>query len=86
MAKLMSESNSRAELPQFSLVSGGLLFQLFRKTHLWGDEPRTVFRRVLVVLCFVWLPLLVLSAFAGSALGGAVSPRFFTISMRTFDS
>jgi hypothetical protein len=76
MAKLMSESNSRAELPRLSLASGGLLFQLFRKTHLWGDEPRLVFRRVLVVLCLVWLPLLVLSAFAGSALRGAVSVPF----------
>jgi hypothetical protein len=76
MAKLMSESNSGAESPQFSLVSGGLLFQLFRKTHLWGDEPRLVFRRVVVVLCLVWPPLLVLSAFAGSALGGAVSVPF----------
>src|SRR5271170_5178526 len=72
----MSQSNSRAELPQLSLVSGGLLFQLFRKTHLWGDEPRLVFRRVVVVLCLVWLPLLVLSAFAGSALSDAVSVPF----------
>jgi len=76
MAKGMSESKSLAELPHFSLVSGGLLFHLFRKTHLWGDEPRLVFRRVLVVLCLAWLPLLVLAAFAGSALGGAVSVPF----------
>ena len=72
----MSETKGLHESPHFSLVSGGLLFQLFRKAHLWSAEPRLVFRRVLVVLCLVWLPLLVLSAFAGSALGGAVSVPF----------
>ncbi len=72
----MSEKENIAGLPDLSLVSGGLLFQLFRKTHLWGDEPRVVFRRILVVLCFVWLPLLLLSTFAGSALGGAVTAPF----------
>jgi hypothetical protein len=72
----MSKSADAVELPEFSLVSGGLLFQFFRKSHLSGDKPRLVLRRILVFLCLVWLPLLVLSAFAGSALGGAVNVPF----------
>lgn len=72
----MSENQRLAEVPDFSVVSGGLLFQFFRKTRLSGDEPRLVLRRVLVVLCLVWLPLLVLCAFAGTALGSAVSVPF----------
>jgi hypothetical protein len=77
----MSESAHAVELPEFSLVSGGLLFQFFRMSHLSGDKPRLVLRRILVFLCLVWLPLLVLSAFAGSALGGAVNVPF----LRDFD-
>jgi hypothetical protein len=77
----MTDHTDAAALPDFSLVSGGLLFQFLRKSHLSGDKPRLVLRRVLVVLCLVWLPLLVLSAFAGSALGGAVNVPF----LRDFD-
>jgi hypothetical protein len=47
MAKLMTENKSLAKLHYFSHVSDGFLFQLFRKTHLWGDEPRLVLRRIL---------------------------------------
>jgi hypothetical protein len=77
----MTNHTDAAALPDFSLVSGGLLFQLFRKTHLSGDKPRLVLRRILVVLCLVWLPLLILSALAGSALNGAINVPF----LRDFD-
>ena len=77
----MSENKGFAELPHFSLGSGGLLFRLSRKLHLSGDKPPLVLRRIVVVLCFTWLPLLALSVFAASALGDAISVPF----LRDFD-
>lgn len=65
-----------AESPHFSLVSGGLLFRLFRWSHLCGEMLELLPRRMLIVVCIAWLPLLVLSAFAGNALGGALSVPF----------
>jgi hypothetical protein len=81
MVEPMSEDKGFAELPEFSLFSGGLLFQLFRKTRLSGDHLESISRRILVVLCRVCLPFLVLSAFAGASLGilrvpGGRSPRW----------
>ena len=47
--------------PPFSLVQGGPLYQLFRKTRLSGDALEFVHRRVLLMALFAWLPLLILS-------------------------
>src|SRR5271167_2429355 len=66
----MSETADRIELPYFSLVSGGLWFRLLRKAHLCGEMLEHLPRRIVVVACIAWLPLLVLSALAGNALGG----------------
>jgi hypothetical protein len=57
---------------EFLLVSGGPLFQLYRRTHLAGDSLEWVRRRILVITLFVWLPLLLLSRFDGHALGGGL--------------
>jgi hypothetical protein len=51
--------------PDFSLVLGGPLFQLFRRAHLSGDALELVRRRVLVICAVAWLPLLLLSALSG---------------------
>lgn len=53
--------------PDFSLVLGGPLFQLFRRAHLSGDALQLLRRRMLVIAGITWLPLLVLSAFSGDA-------------------
>jgi hypothetical protein len=45
----------------FSLVLGGPLYQLFRKTHLTGDALELIRRRVIVITAIAWLPLLLLS-------------------------
>jgi len=55
-----------AKQQDFSLVLGGPLFQLFRQAHLSGDGLQMLRRRVLVIAGVAWLPLLLLSAFAGS--------------------
>ena len=65
-----SEMNFLEESPDFSLVLGGPLYQLLRKTHLEGDHLEMLYRRLLIITAIVWLPLFVLATFgpfAGSA-------------------
>jgi len=60
----------------FSLVLGGPLFQLFRRSHLAGDALELLRRRIVAITLFAWLPLLVLSVIGGSALGGGIKVPF----------
>jgi hypothetical protein len=60
----------------FSLVLGGPLYQLLRRSHLTGDALDLVRRRVVVITLFVWLPLLALSVVEGLALGGRAAVPF----------
>ena len=62
--------------PDFSLVLGGPLFQLFRRAHLSGDGLELLRRRVLIISGVAWMPLLLLSAFAGHAQGGTIAIPF----------
>ena len=57
------------EQPDFSLVLGGPLFQIFRRAHLSGTALELLRRRVLIISLFAWLPLAVLSAIEGHLLG-----------------
>ena len=50
------------EPPDFSLVLGGPLFQLFHRAYLSGDALELLRRRVVVITLFTWVPLLLLSA------------------------
>jgi len=63
----MMESNMLEEFKDFSLVLGGPLFQLFRKSYLAGDNLDLLYRRLLVITLFAWLPLLLLSTLRSSA-------------------
>lgn len=62
--------------PDFSLVLGGPLFQLFRRIHLSGEALEMVRRRVVVISLVAWLPLLLLSVIGGHALGGTIKVPF----------
>ena len=64
------------EPPDFSLVLGGPLFQLFRKVRLSGSGLEFLCRRVVIIALFAWLPLLLLSVIGGNALGGGVKIPF----------
>lgn len=64
------------EQPDFSLVLGGPLFQLFRRAHLSGDALELLRMRMLVITCVAWVPLLLLSVFSGHALGGTTGIPF----------
>src|ERR1700752_2026788 len=46
----------------FSLMLGGPLYQLFRRSHLSGDTLELLIRRVIVIPLIAWLPLLLLAA------------------------
>jgi len=61
----------------FSLVLGGPLYQLARRSRLVGNALELVRRRVIVAVALTWLPLLVLSILAGRAWGAAVQVPFF---------
>ena len=57
--------------PDFSLVLGGPLFQLLRRTHLADDALMMVRQRIVVIALFAWLPLLALVGRSkGKLLGG----------------
>ena len=43
----------------FSLVLGGLLFQLLRRSHLSDDALERLRQRIIVIALLAWLPLLV---------------------------
>ena len=60
----------------FSLVLGGPLFQLLRRTHLAGDALELLRQRLLLIPLLAWLPLLVLSLIEGEALGGRAAVPF----------
>lgn len=64
------------ERQDFSLVLGGPLFQLLRRSHLSDDALELVRRRVFVISLLAWVPLLTLSALEGQALGGRAAVPF----------
>ena len=64
------------EPEDFSLVLGGPLFQLLRRSHLAGGALELVRRRLIIIPLLAWLPLLVLSALEGHALGRNVAVPF----------
>lgn len=55
---------------------GGPLFQLFRRAHLSGAGLELLHRRLLIIPSLAWLPLLLLSAIEGHALGGTLKIPF----------
>ena len=66
----MAQRNFVEERYDFSLVLGGPVYQLLRRTRLEGDHLELLRRRVVIITLFVWLPLFLLSVFA-SPPGGA---------------
>ena len=64
------------EPADFSLVLGGPLYQLWRRTGLAGDALQFPNRRVIVWATIAWLPLLLLSVAQGFAWGDRVAMPF----------
>jgi hypothetical protein len=59
------------EPPDFSLVFGGPLYQMLRRTHLTGSTLRLLRRQVALSVLVCWVPLAVLSLAQAHFLGGA---------------
>src|SRR3954447_18443373 len=64
------------EPPDFSLVMGGPIFQIFRRSHLSGDHMELLARRVMVITLVAWFPLLLLSALGHHLAGVSVQLPF----------
>lgn len=64
----------RSQTPDFSLVLGGPLYQLWRGTHLSGDGLQLLHRRIIALAVVAWVPLLVLTIVEGRAWGGVTVP------------
>ncbi len=65
--------------PDFSLVLGGPLYQLWRRAHLADDALQLVRQRIVVITLFCWLPLLALAALQGQLLGGVAVPFLWDV-------
>lgn len=73
---MKSGTAESSDSPDFSLVLGGPLFQLLRRTHLSDDALMMVRQRIIVISLLAWLPLLLLSVLQGQVLGGGESVPF----------
>ena len=73
----MNSSPDSQQADDFSLVLGGPLFQFFIRARINTDTLGLLKRRVIVISLFTWLPLLLLSVWAGDATGGASKVPFF---------
>jgi hypothetical protein len=62
----MTEPSLLEEPLDFSLVLGGPLFQLYRRSHLSGDSLELLYRRLLVITLVAWVPLLLLATIGSS--------------------
>ena len=60
----------------FSLVLGGPLYQLWRRTRLSGHAMQLLHRRIIAAVLLLWAPLLILSIAEGHAWGGTVKLPF----------
>ena len=61
---------------EFSLVLGGPLYQLWRRTRLTGDALQLIHRRVVFLTLLAWAPLLALAVAEGHAWGNSVALPF----------
>jgi hypothetical protein len=64
------------EPPDFSLVLGGPLYQLYLRTRMAAPPLDRLDRRMIVIPAIVWLPLFLLSLVEGTATGGGVRLPF----------
>jgi len=60
----------------FSLVLGGPLYQLLRRTHLAGDALQLLHRRIIALVLVTWPPLLLLAIAEGHAWSDSVELPF----------
>ena len=64
------------EITHFSLGNGGLLYRFFVKIGLSREDRPNYGRRIILMTCISWVPLLVLSILEGVAFGNKVDLPF----------
>ena len=74
--KALFDSYQSDEREDFSLVLGGALFQLLRKSRLEGDALELLHRRIIASALLTWLPLFVLTT-VSAGMGSAAQISFF---------
>ncbi|HEX3036375.1 MAG TPA: hypothetical protein VHT73_14860 [Thermodesulfobacteriota bacterium] len=67
---------SSVNLDDFSLVIGGPFYRLLIRSHMIETESHHVYRRAILFVLITWLPLLILSALQGVAVGNTVKVPF----------
>lgn len=72
-----TDGNVLQHAQSFSVVLGGPLYQLLRKSRLTDDAMLMVRKRIIVISLFAWLPLFLLSALEGHLLSKSVAVPFF---------
>jgi hypothetical protein len=70
------------ELPDFSLVLGGPVFQLMVRSRLATPAFELMVRRIVFISLFAWLPLLLLSLVDGRAWRGDGLPFLYDIEIQ----
>jgi len=74
----------KVSLDDFSLVIGGPFYRLLIRSHMIETESHHAYRRAIFFALITWLPLLVLSALQGVAVGRTVRvPFLFDIAANT---
>jgi hypothetical protein len=81
MINLKTELNQNefGETQDFSLVLGGPLYQLLRRSRLAGTANEMVYRRMFAFVLITWVPLLILSMIQGLAWSGRRVPFLFDV-------
>jgi hypothetical protein len=74
--RTLNASAILSEPGDFSLVLGGPLYQLWRRLHAAGPTLELLGRRLIIIPLIAWLPLLLLTAYEGLAIGQAVRVPF----------
>src|SRR5271157_2423485 len=76
MSETLTVPSITDESPDFSLVLGGPIFQMFRRARLSGDALELLHRRIVAIVLVAWMPLLVLSLVGNYFLGGTAKLSF----------
>src|ERR1039458_3971204 len=76
MSRTMTIPSLTEEVPDFSLVLGGPIFQFFRRSHLSGSALELLHRRIVAIVLIAWLPLLLLYVVGNYFLGGTAKLSF----------